>query len=116
VNMAGLAVDHIASRMIKSRAPAVRGADCFILVFGNGRPVVDEDFGQTAFATKRNSCPLRISGWNTLNDGLPFGNLTVPYWVGEKEARKAMTILLEDYEKAGLGTPDVTPYQIEYKP
>jgi hypothetical protein len=114
--MSGLALGHIASRIIKSRAPGVMGADCFILVFGNGRPVVDEDFGQTAFATERYSCPLRISGWNTINDGLPFGNLTVPYWVGEKEAERAMTILVTDYKKAGLGTPDVLPYQIEYKP
>ncbi len=114
--MSGLAEDHIASRMIKSRSPAVRGADCFVLVFGNGRPVVDEDFGQTAFGVKRNSCPLRISGWNTLNDGLPFGELTVPYWVGEKEAEKAMAILAEDYKRAGLGVPDVLPYPIEYKP
>ena len=39
--MSGLALGHIASRIIKSRAPGVMGADCFILVFGNGRPRIE---------------------------------------------------------------------------
>lgn len=109
--MVQLAQDHIVSRMLKSNSKADNVSDCFVLVFENGRPVVDEDFGQDAFS---HSFPLHVSGWKTLNDGLPYGELSVPYWTGMDKAETARRILINEYKTAGLGAPDVLAYPISH--
>ena len=103
--MADLSEDHIARRMSGFSLPS---QSFFILVFSNGRPVVDEDFGQNQFAYTVRPHALQISGWRTLNDGKPYGNLTVPYWSGRNQAESAKGILLQDFQSSGLAIPEIS--------